>query len=327
MPLPRVTIRSFSWPDLPPLVAVMNRALAVDGETSFITERDLRHFFSAPGRTPDYDCLIALVGGEIAGFCYVFFEADGAQAWLNGDVDPAFRNQGIGTRLLRAGEARVRQGPNHDDPALRDPFVVSLYVTARSTLASKIDLLTAEGYRPVRTALIMRGALSDPTPIPMPQGIRLRSFDPTRDTYAVYTVDQAAFRGQFGRAPDPFESWQHEKMSGPRYDPALWSVAEDTASGQIVGAALCRAYGEDHPLTGWVDAIGVLPGWRKRGIGRALLWRSFGLFWARGWTPAELGVDSQNDTGAIQIYERAGMTVIRRDMVYHKAITVGGPPP
>jgi ribosomal protein S18 acetylase RimI-like enzyme len=47
---------------------------------------------------------------------------------------------------------------------------------------------------------------------------------------------------------------------------------------------------------------------------------SFSEFAARKATRVGLGVDAENLTGAVRLYERAGMTVERRFDIYQKAV-------
>jgi mycothiol synthase len=63
---------------------------------------------------------------------------------------------------------------------------------------------------------------------------------------------------------------------------------------------------------GWVDYIAVLAASRGRGIGAALLRRSFAMFAGRGIRRVVLAVDAQNATGATVLYEWAGMRVVSR---------------
>ena len=51
--------------------------------------------------------------------------------------------------------------------------------------------------------------------------------------------------------------------------------------------------------------------WRRRGLGEALLLHVFATFRARGAEAVELKVQSDN-TGAVRLYERAGMRVVER---------------
>ena len=71
---------------------------------------------------------------------------------------------------------------------------------------------------------------------------------------------------------------------------------------------------------GYVGAIGVRPAWRGKGLAKALLRRTFAEFWRRGITRVTLDVDSQNETGAVRVYERVGMTVETCGVAFEKTI-------
>ena len=66
--------------------------------------------------------------------------------------------------------------------------------------------------------------------------------------------------------------------------------------------------------------LGVRRPWRRRGLGTALLRHSFRELRARGCERARLMVDGENLTGAVQLYERAGMHVARRAERYWKEL-------
>ncbi len=85
--------------------------------------------------------------------------------------------------------------------------------------------------------------------------------------------------------------------------------------------ALTGTVSEDH---GWVDQLGVLAPARGRGIGAALLRRSFAMFAGRGLRRALLSVDAENPTGATRLYERVGMRVVNRWDWWERSS--GGPP-
>jgi len=71
---------------------------------------------------------------------------------------------------------------------------------------------------------------------------------------------------------------------------------------------------------GFVNSVAVRPGWRRRGLGLALLRESFARFWQRGERRIGLGVDSDNPTGARRLYERAGMHVAWQADVYERIL-------
>ena len=64
--------------------------------------------------------------------------------------------------------------------------------------------------------------------------------------------------------------------------------------------------------------LGVVPARRRRGLAQALLQRVFSEFASRGYKRVGLGVDAENPTGAVRLYERAGMHVARVNLQYEK---------
>ena len=63
--------------------------------------------------------------------------------------------------------------------------------------------------------------------------------------------------------------------------------------------------------------------WRKRGIGLALLRHSFNEFYRRGRRKVGLGVDAQSLTGALRLYEGAGMHIHQTFDQYEKELRAG----
>ena len=92
---------------------------------------------------------------------------------------------------------------------------------------------------------------------------------------------------------------------------------------QMAGICICRRVDAEDPECGWVNELGVRRDWRKRGVGYALLKQAFAAFYADGRKRAGLGVDSQNLTGALRLYERAGMHVARQFDQYEKEMRPG----
>jgi mycothiol synthase len=164
-------------------------------------------------------------------------------------------------------------------------------------------------------------------PVPeaeFPEGITLRTFNLETDLEAVYQADQDSFRDHFGFVDQPFDEglqrfkhfWIHEG-----YDPTLLFLAMDGE--EIAGINLCRPRAFDDPDMGWVGTLGVRRPWRKRGIGLALLRHSFNEFYRRGVRKVGLGVDAQNLTGALRLYENAGMHVHQAFDQYEKELRPG----
>jgi ribosomal protein S18 acetylase RimI-like enzyme len=72
---------------------------------------------------------------------------------------------------------------------------------------------------------------------------------------------------------------------------------------------------------GWVNDLGVLPRARRRGIALGLLTRAFAEFYSRGERTVGLGVDTQNETGATDLYERAGMHATYTAVIFEKRLS------
>ena len=65
---------------------------------------------------------------------------------------------------------------------------------------------------------------------------------------------------------------------------------------------MCYSY-----LSGYVHGIGVLKQHRGQGYGRLLLQWAMAYNRERGFKTIELNVDSGNESGALRLYESAGM--------------------
>ena len=105
------------------------------------------------------------------------------------------------------------------------------------------------------------------------------------------------------------------------FDPALWWVAQD--GDRLAGYVGARLSGDDDPELGYVGLLGVLAPYRRRGIGEALLRRTFRALHDRGQKGCELHVDADSPTGATRLYERVGMTAHPRFVTWEKELRPG----
>ena len=105
-------------------------------------------------------------------------------------------------------------------------------------------------------------------------------------------------------------------------DTTLWRVAwdGDEIAGQVrsfINQAQNERMGR---LRGYTEFISVRRPWRRRGLARALIAASFPLLRARGMTEAGLGVDTQNLSGALRVYEGCGFVPVSRETTYQKPL-------
>jgi mycothiol synthase len=217
-----------------------------------------------------------------------------------GVVHPEHRGRGIGSSLFDRIEARASD-LLAGVPSPRFRHAVNAGDRAAATMVG------VRGLRPIRHFWHMQIDLTGPIgPEPVPAGIELGTTEPGGDLRAVHAVLEEAFVDDWGDHPEPFDRWAEDEARSPTYDPTLWLLARD--GGTPVGALTASA-GDDG---GWVDWLAVLASHRGRGIGTALLRRSFALFASRGLRRVRVNVDAENPTGATAVYERVGMRVVNR---------------
>ena len=64
--------------------------------------------------------------------------------------------------------------------------------------------------------------------------------------------------------------------------------------------------------------LGVRRAYRGRGLARALLLHTYGVFFARGERRVSLGVDASSPTGATKLYESVGMRVENEEIMWRR---------
>ena len=71
---------------------------------------------------------------------------------------------------------------------------------------------------------------------------------------------------------------------------------------------------------GLVISVAVLSGYRRLGLGRAIVAESLRALKRAGMTTARLGVDAENPHGALGLYESLGFSVVERGRIYRKPL-------
>jgi mycothiol synthase len=225
-------------------------------------------------------------------------------------VHPEHRGHGLCEVLLDAVEARATELAT----TVVTDVDTSLIHWAEAASESHAALL-ARGFSIVRQSYEMRRTIGAELAAPQwPAGISPRTLRVGRDEPRVHAADAEAFAEHYLFEARSYAEWRRSIVEQPDFDPELWLIGWD--GDEIAGyvAAVVGEYG------GLVDNLAVRRPWRGRRLGLALLLEEFRTLAVRGVTVVRLFVDAQNATGAVELYERAGMSVTRRFNVYQKAL-------
>ncbi len=284
------------------LLAARDRADFGEDDPIGLTGDWLREWWAMDEPALATDAWIALSGDEIVGYARANREGDVANLADEACVHPEARGLGIGSRLLDEAERWARENG-------LPRFHVHVVNDGGRKLAMQ------RGHELVRFFWRMEIDMSEEPRVPeAPAGTTIRDYRPGEDDAALHAMHQEAFAEHWEFVPSAIDEWLKGRHTRSDYHPALWQIAEE--NGEIAGAALC--FGEAR--IGWVLDLAVRPASRRAGLGLALLESGFAALWRRGYPRVGLEVDSENETGATRLYERAGMRVTRRYATYEKAL-------
>lgn len=290
--------------DAPAVLALMNACdVAEYGEPDSELD-DLIHDWQASDLQSD-GWLILAAGGSMVAYGLVSTWSGGFD--IQCVVQPDLQRSGLENALLTLAEQRAREML----ATTGTPPVARLYAT--HTNAPMGEALVAAGFQPEKYHFRMKIDQAEPPPDPVwSAGCQLRTVRPGLDDETVYRFIQNAF-ARPDWTPQPFEEWRNYMMRPDHFVPDLWFLLKH--GDELVGAALCY----DYEPYGWVRQLAVDTGWRKQGIGSALLQHVFGVFFRRGQPRVALGVEASNKN-AYRLYERLGMRRVRQFDEYRKRL-------
>lgn len=322
--IPGLTLRQHTGGTAPAalMVPIANAVYAMNRMDEVTTVADLENWLghTTNGFDPSSDVVLAEVDGALVGYAWVDWTdtTDGLREFrLGGYVHPDWQGRGIGRRLLAWQEAHARGHP----AAAASTRPLTLGSWASDLNLSKARLLAAAGYATARYFFeMLRPALDEIAVLPLPDGLEIRPIGKDRVSQKqLWDADVEAFAdhwGGFDSSDSAFEAW----LARPFQDAGLWVVAWDGE--EIAGAVVNTIYTDDNEAfgrrRGWLDSVFVRRAWRRRGLGAAMVARSLVRLREAGMTEAMLGVDSDNPSGALALYERAGFEVHRRSSAYRK---------
>ena len=314
------TARTYSDEDLQDVTDLLNACDEVDQQDDNYTAEDLATEFEDPILDKTRDLRVWHdVEGRLVGFGQVWQRKNEKEGAFDGAaylrVHPDVRERGLEDEIIAWLSERTRE------MAAESGLRPRLRIGTRDNLDYYRKVYERNGLSPVRYFFLMHRDLADPIPQPeFPEGFTLIHSRGAEDAERWVDMFNLSFIDHWGFTPMKIESQQHW-VSNPKYDPErdLVAVAPD---GTWAAFCFCWIDPDDNErnnrLEGWIDVLGTRRGFRKIGLGRAMLLAGLHRLKQDGMAMAKLGVDAENPTGALKLYESAGFFVKYTSIAYRK---------
>jgi mycothiol synthase len=322
-PIPGLRFRMFDPArDYDALVDLVGEANRADGVDFLPSVEGLRNDHEYGEYDPRRDLILAEVEGNLVAAAETNVRTrDGIGVHqVEGWVRPAWRRRGLGRVLLHWTERRSAEVAKVDGR----PPDRALSAWPDDGQVGATTLYESEGYAIVRYGFLMVRDLAAPiVDLPLPAGLELRPVVEA-DHRRIWDADSEAFRDHWNRAErteSDFTSWFAE----PDLDTALWRVAWD--GDEVAGSVMSFIWPSENEglglRRGWLEHVSVRRPWRRRGLASALMASALVGLRDAGMTEAALGVDAENVSGALRVYEAMGFRRAKTAVSYRKAFTSG----
>lgn len=349
--LPGLAWAPFAREDAAELNALFAVTREHDGDPERWSEAELLEYWDAERSRPTEDVLLGrdreatVVAVAWSGLNRAVTSL--RTAHLGGAVHPEWRGRGIGRAVLAWELAHAADW----DRATREegfgPLALTAYCPVGQTdlrhLADRAGLPVVRFFHEMTAPLVdlplLRDSAGEPITVVAPRieegartalpaaGIRMLDWDPARSD-EVLALRNATFTEHWGSVEQTPGMWA-EVTEGSTFRPAWCVLAEDEATGELVGFATGAAYEQDWEpqgfTEGYTDLLGVLPSHRGRGLATALLGEQQRRFAADGMQAAGLGVDTENSSNALRLYESLGYRSTSTTCAHRLELPEGAP--
>jgi len=309
--------------DLDGIAKVMNeswRADLVDAVTSASDiERDFRH---ATTYNPRTDMTVLEADGVIIGYGQISCrdQVEGYRSYFHlAHLLPEWRGKGIRETILKKNEERLREIAAEKNDRNRPTF--ESYACADGEDWQRI--LKSSGYKPGwhLFEMVCRDLEHIPT-YPLPNGIEIRPAEPAKYKQ-IWDATREAMRDEKNFIE---QHWSDEAfkryLEVPWFTPKYWQIAWE--GDQVVGGVHNMIDEEENLQLNrkWMktEEVFVRKPWRGKGIAKALLGRSLEVVRDAGMQAAVLDVDTDNPSGALNLYEKMGYREEKHFIFYRKPV-------
>lgn len=309
-------IRPVTRDDAQAVTDVLVAAEVVDRTEEHYSLEDVLEDFENHMIEPGLDWLVAERAGQVVAYSRLLprAPADGALSLgLDGTVHPDHRRVGIGSVLLPLMLTRAK-----DYVAERGADLVPVITaTAPSDLADVTRLFAGHGLVPHRWSFLMLADLATlpaPRPPDLPAGYTLSTWAGVEPA-ELLAAHNRSFADLPGWTPWDAPMWETWVSGSRAFRPALSLLVRD-GTGAVAAYLQTNEYDAVEGATGlreaYVVKVGTSPDHRRAGLATTLLGIALERFADQGFARAGLDVDSENPTGALEIYQRVGFVAQRR---------------
>ncbi|MFB2836751.1 GNAT family N-acetyltransferase [Floridanema evergladense] len=306
--------------DLEAIVNLWEACEAVDQLEQWTTVSELERDFNDPSFDKQRDLQLweDETGKLIASATLWHPLGELTDGYLGFRVHPDVRGRTLEGEIINWGEERLRELAKEQGVTS-----VKLRCSSRDNRFDRIAILQENGFSADRYFLTMERSLEEPLPQPqIPAGFTVRSVIPEKDAEAWVEMHNQSFIDHWNHQDLALEEYKHWR-SNPDYRPELDLVAI-APDGTFASYCYSAIYPEDNKRSGrqegWVNTLGTRRGFRRLGLGKAMLLSGMQKLLAAGMNLAKIGVDYDNPNGARQLYESVGFRKVYTWVSYYKQI-------
>ncbi len=258
--------------------------------------------------------------GRIIGYADIYLEdssGEKQEAYFFIRVHPDFHISDLPDQIMKWGEERLKSvAASKNLPAEFNSF-------AREDDTFTRAVLERNELKTVRYFFRMARDLSQPIPeLEFPAGYTARPVAGDEEHEKWVEMFNQSFIDHWNHHPTTVEEHTHHlKEQDYRSDINLVAVAED---GTFAAFCFCKIETTANETRGvkegWIGALGSRRGYRKLGLGKGMLLAGMRKLKEVGMETVILGVDAENPSGALGLYESVGFYKRSSSVAYRRTL-------
>lgn len=303
-------------PDYAELAQLVSETYRADGILHTVSAAELENYDrNLADYDPERDSLVAYADGRLVGENYVHQSREYQGPYVYGH-HPIVRREwrpALLEHLVEWGERHILE-LERATPQTGQRIARTFLSKGETELRMEVE---RRGYGIERYFFSMvRPHMNELPETSIPEGLEIRPVGP-EDLRTVWRANWEGFQEHWGHREATEQGFERFRTD-PLQDPALWKVAWD---GDRVAGMVLNFIDHDenrrlNRLRGYTEDIAVLPPYRRKGLATHLIAESIRTLKRAGMQEASLGVDVDNASGALGLYERLGYKKERESCAY-----------